>query len=174
MSEKYAGSYLHYSIDTETYLLRKTRKDRLSLPVVNLDKASICSDRKTSFSFWQKRKIGIRREGIKGGTISGGLCQIGRDHMYAFRRSRPWVSGSPSTFIVPSAALKKRGYVHNSVCPSIILKHFTVGALWVPCGCNSSYSCPPIVLKLCRYVWDGMKMCIWFGYNPLIIFSLWT
>ena len=40
-------------------LLWKTSKDRLLLPVVNLDKASVCSDRKTSFSFCQKRKIRI-------------------------------------------------------------------------------------------------------------------
>ena len=26
MSEKYAGSYLHYSIDTQTYLLQKTSR----------------------------------------------------------------------------------------------------------------------------------------------------
>ena len=97
MSEKYAG------YDTETYLLRKTSKDRLSLPVVNLDKASVCGDRKTSFSFWKKRKLEIhkyrgfllpRREGVKGGAISGVLCQIlgvlcqiGRDHMYAYSSS---------------------------------------------------------------------------------------
>ena len=61
MSEKYAGSYLHYSVDKQTYLLRKTSKDRLSLPVVNLDKASVCGDRKTSFSFGKKRKIGIHK-----------------------------------------------------------------------------------------------------------------
>ena len=59
MSEKNAGSYLHFSIDTQTYLLGKTSKVRLPLPVVNLDKASVCGDLKTSFSFWQKRKIGI-------------------------------------------------------------------------------------------------------------------
>ena len=41
------------------YLLRKTSKARLPLPVVNLGKASVCGDQKTSFSFWQKRKIGI-------------------------------------------------------------------------------------------------------------------
>ena len=59
MSEKnlvliYTSQSIH-----KTYLLRKTRKDRSPLPVVNLDKASVCGDRKTSFSFWQKRKIGI-------------------------------------------------------------------------------------------------------------------
>ena len=36
-------------------LLWKTSKDRLPLPVVNLDKASVCGDWKTSFSFRQKR-----------------------------------------------------------------------------------------------------------------------
>ena len=41
----------------------------------------------------------------------------------------------------------------------------------VPCGHKSSYSFPPIVLKLCRYFLHGMKICIWFGYNTLNIFS---
>ena len=59
MAEKNASSYLHFSIDTQTYLLRKTSKVRLPLPVVNLDKASVCIDQKTNISFWQKRKIGI-------------------------------------------------------------------------------------------------------------------
>ena len=59
MSEKNAGSYLHFLINTKTYLLWKTSNVPLPLPVVNLDKASACGDGKTSFSFWQKRKIGI-------------------------------------------------------------------------------------------------------------------
>ena len=42
-----------------------------------------------------------------------------------------------------------------------------LGTLWR----NSSYSFPPIVLKLFRCFLHGMKMCMWFGYNPLIIFS---
>ena len=29
-----------------------------------------------------------------------------------------------------------------------------------------------IVLKHCRCFQHGMKMCMWFGYNPLIIFFL--
>ena len=49
---------------------------------------------------------------------------------------------------------------------------------WVPCGRNSSYSFPPIVLKLCRCFQHEMKMCMWFWYNTLIIFltfsALWT
>ena len=50
-----SGSLLIFLI----HLLRKTSKVRLPLPVVNLDKASVCGDQETSFSFWQKRKIGI-------------------------------------------------------------------------------------------------------------------
>ena len=47
---------------------------------------------------------------------------------------------------------------------------FQMKIYWVPCGRNSSYSFPPIVLKLFRCFLHGMKMCMWFGYNPLIIF----
>ena len=60
MSEKkmlvliYTSQSIH-----KTYLLQKNSKDRLPLPVVNLDKATVCGDRKTSFNFWQKRNIGI-------------------------------------------------------------------------------------------------------------------
>ena len=42
---------------------------------------------------------------------------------------------------------------------------------WVPCGHNSSYSFPSVVLKLWRCFWHGMKMWMWFWYNTLIIFS---
>ena len=48
---------------------------------------------------------------------------------------------------------------------------FQMKIYWVPCGRNSSYSFPPIVLKLFRCFLHGMKICIWYGYNPLIIFS---
>ena len=41
---------------------------------------------------------------------------------------------------------------------------------WVPCVRNSSYSFPLNVLKLFRCFLHGMKMCMWFGYNPLIFF----
>ena len=41
----------------------------------------------------------------------------------------------------------------------------------LPCGLNSSYSFPPVVLKLCRCFQHEMKMCMWFGYNTSIIFS---
>ena len=48
---------------------------------------------------------------------------------------------------------------------------FQMKIYWVPCGRNSSYNFLPIVLKLFRCFLHGMKMCIRFGYNPLIIFS---
>ena len=41
---------------------------------------------------------------------------------------------------------------------------------WVSCERNSSYSFVPIFLKLCRCFHHGMRMCMWFGYNCLIIF----
>ena len=41
---------------------------------------------------------------------------------------------------------------------------------WVPCERNSSYNFIPIFLKLCTCFLHGLKMCIWFGYNPCIYF----
>ena len=41
---------------------------------------------------------------------------------------------------------------------------------WVPCECNSSYSFMPIFLKLCTCFLHGLKICMWFGYNPCINF----
>ena len=43
---------------------------------------------------------------------------------------------------------------------------------WVPCGHNSCYSFPLIVLKHCRCFQHVMKMCMWFWYNTLIIFLI--
>ena len=42
---------------------------------------------------------------------------------------------------------------------------------WVHCGRNSSYSFPPIVLTLCRYVLHEMNMCVRCWYNILFNFS---
>ena len=55
--------------------------------------------------------------------------------------------------------------VHLFVRPSV-RQHL----LWVSCERNSSYSFLPIFLKLCRCFLHGVRMCIWFGYNCLIIF----
>ena len=41
---------------------------------------------------------------------------------------------------------------------------------WVPCERNSSYNFIPIFLKLCTCFLHGLKMWIWFGYNPCIYF----
>ena len=40
----------------------------------------------------------------------------------------------------------------------------------VPCVRNSSYSFMPIHLKLYRCFCHGLKICMWFGYYPEIIF----
>ena len=41
---------------------------------------------------------------------------------------------------------------------------------WVPRERNSSYNFIPILLKLCTCFLHGLKMCMWFGYNPCITF----
>ena len=41
----------------------------------------------------------------------------------------------------------------------------------IPCGRNS-YSFIPILSKLQWCLCHGLKICIWFGYNPQIILSL--
>ena len=45
-------------------------------------------------------------------------------------------------------------------------KYWTIH--WV---CNSSYSFMSIFLKLYRCFCPGLKMCMWFGYNPQINFD---
>ena len=40
----------------------------------------------------------------------------------------------------------------------------------IPYGCNSSYSFLPILSKLHLCFGHGLKICMWFGYNPHIIF----
>ena len=45
-----------------------------------------------------------------------------------------------------------------------------VNGQWVPCVPNSSYSFMPILLKLYMCYGHGLKICMWFGYNPWIIF----
>ena len=50
--------------------------------------------------------------------------------------------------------------------------HFltSMNSQWVPCERNSSYNFIPIFLKLCTCFLHGLKMCMWFGYNPCINF----
>ena len=40
----------------------------------------------------------------------------------------------------------------------------------VPCVRNSSYSYMPILLKLYRCFCQGLKICMWFGYYPEVMF----
>ena len=51
-----------------------------------------------------------------------------------------------------------------SVRLSVPLKYY------VPCVRNSSYSFMPIHLKLYKCFCHGLKVCMWFGYYPEIIF----
>ena len=59
-----------------------------------------------------------------------------------------------------------------SLFPLCELSNFSTSMYrqWVPCERNSSYNCIPIFLKLCTCFLHGLKMCIWFGYNPCIYF----
>ena len=45
-----------------------------------------------------------------------------------------------------------------------------VNGQWVPCVRKSSYSFMPIALKLYMCYGHGLKICMWLGYNPRIIF----
>ena len=45
-----------------------------------------------------------------------------------------------------------------------------VNGQWVRCVRNSSYSFMPIHLKRYMCYGHGLKICMWFGYNPWIIF----
>ena len=84
MSEKNAGSYLHFSIDTHTYLLRKNSKDRLPLPVLNLDKQASAMIGKQLLAFGKSEKsefIYIGSFGLSGVTHIWGP-NIGRSRRY--------------------------------------------------------------------------------------------
>ena len=56
------------------------------------------------------------------------------------------------------------------------LSHFSgiltmkVNGQWEPCVRNSSYSFIQILLKLYICLDHPLKICMWFGYNPLFIF----
>ena len=59
-----------------------------------------------------------------------------------------------------------------SLLPLYELSHFSTSIYrqWVPCECNSSYNFMMIFLKLYTCFLHGLKMCLWFGYNPCIYF----
>ena len=41
---------------------------------------------------------------------------------------------------------------------------------WVPCKCNSLYNFNPFFMQLCTFFFRGLKMCMWFGFNPAVKF----
>ena len=57
-------------------------------------------------------------------------------------------------------------------CPGVFIFTTKVNGFKVFCFGNSSYSFKPIPLKFYRCLGHGLKMCISFGNNPQILFSL--
>ena len=41
---------------------------------------------------------------------------------------------------------------------------------WLPCKRNSLYNFMPVFMQLCTSFFHGLKMCIWFGFNPAVNF----
>ena len=41
---------------------------------------------------------------------------------------------------------------------------------WLPCKRNSLYNSIPIFMQLCTSFFHGLKMRMWFGFNPAVIF----
>ena len=60
------------------------------------------------------------------------------------------------------------------------LSHFSgiftmkVNGQWVPCVRISSYNFMPIHLKLYMCYGHGLKICMWFGYNPYCFLSFFS
>ena len=76
---------------------------------------------------------------------------------------------SVACFCPPPFRSKAEGHSFRlSVCPSFRL--YVPLKFYVPCVRNSSYSFMPIHLKLYRCFCHGLKICMWFGYYPEIIF----
>ena len=73
------------------------------------------------------------------------------------------LSVRPSSDYILSLFLK----VELSHFYSIILNN--VNGQGIPCGRNSFYSFIPILLKLHWCFCHGLKICMWFAYNPQII-----
>ena len=59
-----------------------------------------------------------------------------------------------------------------SLFPLCEHSHFSTSMYrqWVPCERNFSYNFIPIFFKLCTCFLHGLKICMWFGYNPCINF----
>ena len=41
---------------------------------------------------------------------------------------------------------------------------------WLSCKHNSLYNFMPVFMQLCTFFFNGLKMCMWFGFNPAINF----
>ena len=45
-----------------------------------------------------------------------------------------------------------------------------ISHVWLPCKHNSLYNFMPIFMQLCTSFFHGLKMCMWFRFNPAINF----
>ena len=41
---------------------------------------------------------------------------------------------------------------------------------WLPCKLNSLYNFMPVFMQLAHLFFHGLKMCMWFGFNPAVNF----
>ena len=73
---------------------------------------------------------------------------------------QPFSSRNPTLYLTASLRCHRQSDINIDQCAIEVYRQ------WVSCGWNSSYSFAPIVLKLCRCFLHGMKMCMWFWYNP--------
>ena len=69
-----------------------------------------------------------------------------------FETSQVFLSWSEDVYVVFGLFLH---YFSNQLLPLFRLSFFQV-RLSLPCGCNSSYSFPPIILKLCILILHGL------------------
>ena len=63
-----------------------------------------------------------------------------------------------------------------SLFPLCELRHFLTSDFikvyrqWVPCKRNSLYNFNPFFMQLCTSFFHGLKMCMWFAFNPAVNF----
>ena len=85
-------------------------------------------------------------------------------------------SVSQEAYCSPPFRRKAEGHsfwlsVCPSVCPSVLPSVLPSPYSSMYFVCNSFYSFILILLKLHRCFHHGLKICMWFGYNPQINFS---
>ena len=117
-----------------------------------------------SFLMESSSKLLVTRTGIKARTSSIlGIWFPWPIYMFFLNEIWPWHIGLRWAIV----ALWATCSTSRTFLTSDSMK---VYRQWVPCERNSSYNFFPIFFKLCLCFLHGLKMCIWFGYNPCINF----